>query len=544
MRTVGSVAGLAFLMAMIGYFFFLTDTDQSALLNTIKLSLAAAAIAIPIAMLTAVSVAGGSATSASTRAVVLILIALSMLPPYLNVSSWDAAFGKLGWLTSAQGQILQPLLSKWSAAIWVHAVGLVPPFTLLFFWGLLSRSTLEEQARMELSSDAVFLHITLRQSLPLVVACVLWAIIVCSREIAVTDLYQIGTLAEQVYLGYSLGQVNSMVGRWSAEEVAAAGALTIAVRGTLFLFLISVSVSFFSLLTLFSQTTQSMIFTRSLRWQSKRRRSWQWTSVLVVLLVLVVVPVTNLFFQLGTSVASVDGRPVQQWNAGNGYAAVVRAVNDFYNAFIWSGLIAVLASSAVVFVAALLCFWAKTNRTGWWTMVLLTSMAAGLSGPDIGTGITYFFSQCKNPGLIWVYDQTVLPAVMANVVFCWPLAVVIIWFAMLRTPQDQLESAELDRAAFLRRTYEFGWLQNRNIIVGVGVLLVAICFSELSASQMVLPPGVETVAQVTLGNLHAGVNQATAALSLLTMGLIVTLVAIAWIISQGFNRETAGQRLG
>jgi len=66
--------------------------------------------------------------------------------------------------------------------------------------------------------------------------------------------------------------------------------------------------------------------------------------------------------------------------------------------------------------------------------------------------------------------------------------------------------------------------------LGIWMLIVAICFSELSASQMVLPPGIETVPQVTLGKLHAGVNETTAALSLLTIGLVVAIAMTAWII--------------
>jgi len=116
------------------------------------------------------------------------------------------------------------------------------------------------------------------------------------------------------------------------------------------------------------------------------------------------------------------------------------------------------------------------------------------------------------------------------------MATLIIWFAVSQTPNDQIENASLDQVGLFHRIYEFGVVQNWPMVVGIWMLTAAICFSELSASQMVLPPGIETVAQVTLGKLHAGVNETTAALSLLTIGLVVAIALPAWIIINGRSR--------
>lgn len=521
------LVGLMLVVAAVGVM-LLPSSDQTVLWRTLIFAFSASVIAIPFAVLAAVCLHRG----VWLRSVLLFsLIALAVIPPYINVSCWDSAFGKLGWLTSAQGQILQPLLSGWSAGSWVHAVGLVPQFALLFFWAMMATRTFEEQAQLDLPPRIIFFHITLRRLLPMVLLCMLWALIVCSREIAVTDLYQIGTLAEQIYLGYSLGQVNALATKWSPEEIQAAGSIGFAPRAIQFLFLVTVSCAFFSVLAGFSKDSSSTIKDLETRPATGASNfGVHAVGAATVLLLLVAAPVFNLIYQAGTSVSSIDGQPTQLWAFENFYRAIVKAAADFQSAFLWSALIALASSTLIILSSTFVCFWAKVNRFAWWSLILLTAFFAALSGPDIGSGLTTFFAQSKNQAMLWFYDCTIGPAVIANFVFCWPMATLVVWFAISQTTKDQFENAQLDRIGRLPRMFEFGFRQHWQLFLGIWLLIAAMCFSELSASQMVLPPGIETVPQVTLGKLHAGVNETTAALSILTIGLVVALSMTAWII--------------
>lgn len=508
--------------------FALPWNRQAVLWRTLGLGLGASFVAIPLAILAAVS---ANRPTFVGKTLLLTLIGLAVVPPYVNVSCWDSAFGKLGWLTSAQGQILQPLLTGWAAAIWVHALGFVPQFALLFLISLFTGRTFEEQARLDISSIVVFFHITLRRLLPLMLMCIFWALILCSREIAVTDLFQIGTLAEQIYLGYALGQVNALPANQSAESIASAGTTEGWVRIAQFLFIVALSIGFFSRAAGFSKDGWSTMAVGG----DPERPAGTWLNgvgVLFLLLLLVAVPLVNLIFQAGTSVLLVDGQPHQIWTVENVFGSIGKTALEFRSAFCWSGVIAVSASSLIVVCATIVCFLAKINRVAWWGMITLTALAAGLSGPDIGSGLTELLSKSENRVLIWLYDCTIVPAVIANVIFCWPLVTLIVWFAISQTTRDQIESASFERLGIIHRIYEFGFRQHWQMFVGVWMLATTICFSELSASQMVLPPGVETVPQVTLGKLHAGVNETTAALSMLTIGLVVAIALSAWIIVQ------------
>ena len=525
------IAGLMFAL-VIATFLLLRDSDRIVLWRTMWLALSAATIAIPVAVLAAVCVIQGRFAG---KFLLLILIGLAFVPPYVNVSCWDSAFGKLGWLTSAQGQILQPLLSGWSAAVWVHAVGFVPPFALLFSFAMFTGRTFEEQAKLELRRSVIFLHITLRRLLPLMLICLLWALIVCSREIAVTDLYQIGTLAEQIYLGYSLGQVNSLATNWSAEAIAAAGTIGTRVRVVQFFIVLAMSIIFFSSLTNFSKESSSSLKGFDDRYPTRL----DWTMLvgcLVLVMLLAALPITNLIFQAGNAVQIVDGQPEQSWTFANLVDSVTKAASDFRSAFFWSGLMAMVSSSLIVIVSSLLCFVAKTDWKAWCVLIFLTASCAAISGPDIGSYLTNFFTRSQNTMVLWFYNYTIGPAVIANMIFCWPMVTLIIWFAISQTTSDQIENASLEQVGLLHRVIEFGVRQHWRTYVGIWMLAVALCFSELSASQMVLPPGIETVAQVTLGKLHAGVNETTAALSLLTIGLVVAITLPAWIIVKQASR--------
>lgn len=532
------MVGLMLVVAVLGVI-LLPTSDQAVLWRTLVFALSAAMIAIPFAVLAAVCL---NRATWMRNGLLFSLIALAVLPPYINVSCWDSAFGKLGWLTSAQGQILQPLLSGWSAAVWVHAVGLIPAFALLLYWALATARTFEEQARLELPSWSIFFHITLRRLLPMVLLCVLWAVIVCSREIAVTDLYQIGTLAEQIYLGYSLGQINALATKWSPAEIQAAGSIGGSLRAVQGLFLVAVSVAFYRMLVGFSKDSSSTIRafgTAPNSGSSNLTRGG--IGIAIVWLLLVAVPMFNLVYQAGTSVTFIDGRPAQMWAFADLCRAIVKSASDFQNAFLWSALIALISSSLIIVSSAIVCFSAKVNGFAWWSLILLTAVFAGLSGPDIGSGLTVFFAQSQNQALLWFYDCTIGPAVIANLVFCWPMASLVVWFAISQTTNDQIENAQLDQVGPWQRMFEFGFRQHWQLFFGIWLLIAAICFSELSASQMVLPPGIETVAQVSLGKLHAGVNETTAALSLLTIGLVVAIALPAWIIGR---RGIRLQRMG
>ena len=520
---------IAFAILAIGISLALFSTaashERTIAVRTLLLGLTSSAIALPLAGLCVWTIRGRAIAG---RFLLWACICLAVLPPYLLVGCWDAAFGKLGWLTSTESSVLVPLVSGWYAAIWVHALGLTPQFVLLILFGQGNRRTWEEQATLEATSWQVFWHVTLQRMLPIAILCVAWGIVVCSREIGVTDLYQIGTLAEQIYLGYSLGQFNGIAGNWSPEQLAAAGNLSYKVS-------ICMGVGLAGLATIAAGIFNEQIRENQLAHNIKDSRPNKHeikTSIaaIVLLLLLVGVPILNVFLRVGLAVEDTPMGISQVWRLENVTNALLRTATDHKFAFFWSAMIGFSSATVLVIVAGAGCWLARSKWIFAAVMIIVWATLCGCSGPAIGAWIADALAGTTLPVVVWLYDQTIFPAVVANVLFVWPVAVIGLWAIAAQIPEEQLEHAALESVGPIASLFEFGFWQNRSAIFGIWILLFAICFCELSATQMVVPPGIETLPQVTLGKLHAGVDEATAALTILTTGFIVVIASVGWLI--------------
>ena len=143
--------------------------------------------------------------------------------------------------------------------------------------------------------------------------------------------------------------------------------------------------------------------------------------------------------------------------------------------------------------------------------------------------VGWLFNQFDIATIHYLYDRTILAPVIANVLFCLPIAIPIFWFLATGVSLDQQEQALLEGASATRQMVYFGFLGPWRANLGAWFLIAALSFGELSATQMVLPPGIDTVPRLALGMLHAGVNESTAALTLVTLVPVLLLSLLAQI---------------
>ena len=127
------------------------------------------------------------------------LLALVLVPLYLQAAAWQAGFGLSGWYTTlAGGDLDQPLLSGWRAVIWIHACAAIPWVAL--FVGLAARNidrSLEESALLDMTPAAVFRNVTLRLVAPAIVLAAIWVAVQAAGEMTVTDFYAIRTYSRK-----------------------------------------------------------------------------------------------------------------------------------------------------------------------------------------------------------------------------------------------------------------------------------------------------------------------------------------------------------
>jgi ABC-type spermidine/putrescine transport system permease subunit II len=116
-------------------------------------------------------------------------------------------------------------------------------------------------------------------------------------------------------------------------------------------------------------------------------------------------------------------------------------------------------------------------------------------------------------------DRTILLPVLASVLFCWPLAGLMV-FLVLRMTSPELEEAAAVQGASPRQVFGailVGGSWQR--LAGVWLLLLVVALGDLSAQQMVVAPGIDTLPRQLLGWMHAGVDELAAATSLLVAGM-------------------------
>lgn len=498
--------------------------DRSVAINTVCLGFCSAAVAIPLGALAAWVANGRGWLS---RGVLVSCVSLLIVPVFVHVSAWDSAFGRLGWVTATEGEVLKPIVSGWSAAVWIHAIAATPQVAIIMLLGLsMGRRTFEEQALLETGRASVFWHVTLPRLSPLILLSAVWIFVGCSREIAVSDVYRIGTLAEQVYLGFSLGQFNSIRGNWTPQQVADAQSLgtyvTIGVVG----WILVTSVWFFSRIT-------SLEFDSS-QWRpdtiSKSSTSFaKKLCAILLLLILVVVPIGNLFYRASFSVESIGGIPTPTHSLVQLVTVLGSVFTQFQTEFAWSTTIAAVSATLILGIVTVFTWLACQSRFWKAVFILALTVSCAIPGPLFGSWLSMFFSSLTNATAVWLYDRTICAPVIAACFFCWPLAGLIVWFVFRKTAIDCLENSRLEGASAFQQLFGIVLAPNKRLLFGCWLITFALCFGELSTSQMVLPPGMDTVPRTTLGLLHAGVDEMTAALTIVNVALIIVVSWLGWM---------------
>lgn len=495
-------------------------SDRAVAWRTILLGLSASSVAIPLGGLIAWVCRGDGLIP---RTLLVSTFAILLVPMFIHVSGWDAAFGKLGWLTSTKGQILVPLVSGWTAASWIHGIAGAPQVALILLVGMsLGRRVHEEQALLDTTPTKVFWTVTLRRLFPLLILSTIWIVVSCAREIAVTDIYQIGTLAEQVYLGYSLG-INSIAGTWTEDQLAEAGTLGVLLTVAVVAWL---SVSAFCL---FMGLTHLEFVADSSRPIQRIAAGWKRNLIgLAVILVAVATPVANVILRACFYVRPVDGVPTQGYSIGQLFRSIRKSAFDYRDEFVWSFLIAVSSATLIIAIATVFAAIARRSRLAQLALVSTLAIACAMPGPYLGTMISHLFSSTDNASIAWLFNYTIAAPVLANIIFCWPVGALLVWFVFRSIPQDALESASVDGAGGIRRFLVFGLRANALSIAGCWLLSFAFGFGELSASHLVRPAGIDTVPRKMLGDLHAGVNEMTAGITIVTAFAIISVSLVGW----------------
>ncbi|NOY29659.1 MAG: iron ABC transporter permease, partial [Planctomycetes bacterium] len=478
------------------------------LLNSALLTGGALAISVVPGTFLAVVVAKSSLPG--RRVVEGLMLALLLVPLVVQAAAWQTT----GWFAGVGGWLV-----GWRGAIWVHGVAAIPWVVLAV--GAALRNVpreLEEETLQDVSDWRVVLQVSLRRAAAGVVAASLWIAVICFGEIAVTDLFQIRTFAEEIYTAASLGVLggSSLAGSMAWEDMPQlmAGDLWLGTLAVLMLVLAALGAIQFLL-----PATERVSTGEPWVWHVRKGRVLASLTTWLLVAAVVVVPVVSLLGKAGMvsipppAQRSVDEQVVRQWSAQKAATMVWQSPWEHRRELRWS---CTIGGAAAATMGGLLIAWAlRTGRLPAWPTTLLLALGFSIPGPLLAVWVIRLLNHPEDSvgwPLTWCYDHTILAPTLVQFCRALPLATLVLWSQLASLPQDVLDSAMSEGAGWWRRLFAVALPLRWPAVVAAACLSLVIAMSDLAATLLVAPPGVATLSMRIFGLLHYGAEDRVAAL--------------------------------
>jgi iron(III) transport system permease protein len=516
-----------FLIATVALLLFTTVRTRGLLWNSLRLSVAVAAFSVPVGAFVAWVIARTNAPG--RRFLLLVLLTLLFMPLYLVAAGWEAGFGQLGWLRLARGRLgAGAWLSGWRGAIWVHSVAAVPWAALIV--GLQLRSTngdVEDAALLDARPLAVFLRVTMRQITTAVVAASVWIMVWVIGEMTVTDLFQVRTYAEELYLGFALDEPTPT--GWVATA-GTSGWTSVLLVVWLALGLCLVGARLHGVVRDAPPSAPPRQLDLGwLRWPIGLLAAVTVVGILAM-------PLFNLVYKAGLSVEGVEQERLRRWSLIKAITLFLTGPWRFREELSWSLVLAQLASASAVVAAVPLAWWACRRRAGAVLTAAIVVIALAIPGPLVGLAIVTCFTRIDHPWISYLYSQTVAAPWMALTVRSLPLVLAIVWLRFQAIPHSDLDAARLAGASGVRQLRLVVLPQSTAALGAAWLAGVIVALADLAASILVVPPGVTTVSIRIFGLVHSGVEDELASLGLATLVLFVSLaLLLLWVARAVFE---------
>jgi len=480
-------------------------------LNSLWLVLGTLFIALPVGVALALLL---TRTDLPARRFFHALVLFSLfLPLPLTLSAWQALFGSDGWLPMAwwESRPGQPWSSGLLPAVWVHALAGLPWVVVLVGLGLTwVERELEEEALLRGPPWWVCRHITLPRARGMIVVAGIFLALQAAGEITVTDMFQVSTLAEEVYLQLSLG-----------DRPALARAL-LGMLPWLFLtaaFIALVAGRRIGTLPALDQWRQTAIAF------PLGRMRWPVFALLMVLAICtVLVPLAGLVYKLGRL-------GPQSWSLAEALGRFHLAL-QLHGANIAGMLLLAAGTGALIAWVGLFASWCM-NGSRRLTCFLcgLALLAAVLPAPAIGLGLKEM--------ILWIvgwddseifarvfYTHGPWSVIWAQTLRYFPFALAVGWVLIRLIPRALVEGTRLEGYGPLAEWRRLIWPLTRRAWFITAALLAALSLSETAASSRVETPGWETFSRLLFDRMHYGVDAEVAGLAL----VFVTELVFAWTL--------------
>jgi iron(III) transport system permease protein len=254
-------------------------------------------------------------------------------------------------------------------------------------------------------------------------------------------------------------------------------------------------------------------------------------------IIVAAVPIVGLIRNLGRSVMRGDaGELTATWSMGSVADRVAEAPRVFASEYFWTAIIAAVTSMVAVAIA-----WPIASRiryrsagpgrfAGQAVLDAITIAMICMPGPIVGLAVVSLF-QWGVPGFAFLYQQTIVPTVIAMLVRGFPISYWIIRGGYAGIRDETLEMARLDASPLVRF-----WQIERPLVlrslIGAGLATAIVTSGDLPAALPVVPAGVTTVAIRLFGLLHSGVRYQESAL---VAWYVLAVIAGFWLFRLVYN---------
>ncbi len=500
---------------------------MNAVINSAVLATGTLAIAMPLGVALAILLTRFDVPG--RRAAIACLGVLLFLPLYVQLSAWDAALGKLGWLTLSHGSLAQPFLSGMRGAIFVHGIAAIPWVALIVGIGFSQVDAAQEEAALLVASPRmVAWRITLPQALPFIAAAALWTIAGTIAEMTVTNIYLINpsewTLTERFYMSWSLN-----LSPFSRADFMLA----------LFAFPVVGVPVFWMIGRAIHRVTQAA---RPLNSRLHPSSLFIAICLWLILALLLIVPIGNLISKAGFVVIHNGTGRFASWSAGKCASEVAAAPGRFLHEICGTLATSVCSATLAVCVAAALAWPARHRGTGALPSLAAVLITVTVPGPIVGIALIRLFNHDLPPRMIivdghaksWLlalYDNTPLAPIIAQAIHALPVAVLVLWYSFATLNRDVLAAGALDGLAPWRLFWKIAVPQRWPAIAATWIMACAIAAGDLAWCHLVTPPGLDLLSRRIFGLVHSGVEEQVAAISLVVVVSYAVLACTAlWLI--------------
>lgn len=452
------------------------------------------------------------------------MYALLTTPLVIQAAAWQACLGRVAWPSA--GVLSELLISRglvWAAL--VHASAAIPWIALFVSWRVRAFSgDPEDEAELDASPWRVARLVTLpRVSGSLLIAAV-WIAWQTLGEITVTDLFQVRTYAEELYVGYALG--DPATGMPPLQYSLGWGP-------PLLLGMLLFSLAIPMMKELHSWPIGSPFDARPRRVNLRLRKSAFAGWIAWSLLACLVVPCVGLILKAGWE-PSVDSLATSKWSFLKAISLMGRSLFDFRREWLWTAIISQVVALLGLAIAILFTFRLRLRH---WTGILTCGLVAGtmaIPSVTIGLALSRIFSEPWGGWWPYLYDQTILAPVLALLFRTIPLQMLILWQGLASIPAEQHELADMAGAGPWRRLWAVQLPQLGPAACTAWLVGILVAAGDLTTSVLVMPPGTTTLTIRIFGLLHAGVEDRLASVCLTAMtifagfGLVLEKSADAW----------------